>query len=147
MRVTSHYACYMSCDSLVRVKIYDKGKNYETSYYWTFSLPGMHKSLAFGRLNFIWWCQYFQHTYCSSLPYTQKFVCSHAPKRKRQISARFTDHPKIVGSEYGTYFMSSFRRLEFEGSWKIFWKCCVSLIYALVNFCLFRPGNLFSTSL
>ena len=45
--------------------------------------------------------------------HTNICISSHASKRKRHISVRFTGHFTLVGPHYGTHFMSPFLRLKF----------------------------------
>lgn len=44
----------------------------------------------------------------------------HAPSRKHQIKVRFTGHSSTVGHQYGNYFLSPFRHLQFGGGAQIF---------------------------
>jgi hypothetical protein len=52
------------------------------------------------------------------------YTGSHASTRKRQVTVRFTGHSRIVGTRYGTCFVSPFWRLEFRGRFYIFGKIC-----------------------
>jgi len=48
-------------------------------------------------------------------------ICSHAPRRKPQITVRFTGHhARIVGFLYRTGVMSPSWRLEFGGGSSVF---------------------------
>ena len=55
--------------------------------------------------------------------YIQKASISpHAPSRNHQIKVKFTGHSSIVGHQYGNYFLSPFRHLQFGGRSQIFVK-------------------------
>jgi hypothetical protein len=47
-------------------------------------------------------------------------ISSHALNRRRQVTVRFTGHSRIVGPQYGTFFMSPVWHLEFGGGFQIF---------------------------
>jgi hypothetical protein len=49
------------------------------------------------------------------LLHTEMYISSHAPSTKRQIRVNVTRHSRNVGPHYGTWFLSHFWRLEYEG--------------------------------
>lgn len=53
---------------------------------------------------------------------TKGHINSHESRRKHQITVRFTDHTRIVCSQYGTCCVSLFCCSEFRGGFKIFRK-------------------------
>jgi len=58
---------------------------------------------------------------------TKMCISSHEQGRKHKIELRFAGHPRIVGAQYGSFFIYAFLCLEFRGGARILGELCAPL--------------------